>query len=87
MSKRAPDPDLAASCLRTRREGGARTGREAARAARPHRPGATPGQAGVGVEELERLAELCDWFDDDVPLPELERAKQLLQGDGAPPRG
>ncbi len=45
-------------------------------------------QVGIGgSSERERLAELCGWFDDDVPLPELERAKQLLQGDGAPPRG
>jgi hypothetical protein len=42
---------------------------------------------GSASSELERLTELCDWFDDDVPLPELDRAKQLLEGEGAPPRG
>ena len=87
MSKRAPDPDLAASAYE--RAVAAARGQDARLLELRALTGLVLHQSKLGSasSELERLTELCDWFDDDVPLPELDRAKQLLQGDGAPPRG
>ena len=78
MSKRNPDPEAAAgayeSAVKTAGEQHARllelralTGLTLLRA-----------KLGSAGEERERLAELCGWFDDDLPLPELERARRAL---------
>ena len=87
MSKRAPDPDLATSAYERAADAARRQD------ARLLELRALTGlvlhesKLGSASEGLERLAAVCDWFDDDVPLPELDRARSLLESDGAPPRG
>ena len=78
MSKRTPDPEAAArayeSAVKTAGEQHARllelralTGLTLLRA-----------KLGSAGQERERLAELCGWFDHDLPVPELERARRAL---------